>query len=138
MTMKTTTILVLDLSDEELAVLGIVPEDIGTHSWRKGGATFLLGILDGPNPIAVYIRMGWSIGNTQDRYIAGGGGSDPYCARLSAGLSMTTKEGTVLPPHFNNEALDYIAEHGGWASFFCDYAAYPSGLQKCIPICPQF
>lgn len=56
-------------------------DQIATHSIRKFIIDFLLSILDGPNVCAVYIRAGWSLGNTQDRYIVGGAGEDNLIGR---------------------------------------------------------
>ena len=32
----------------------------------------MLGMIEGPNPVQVYLRSGWSLGNVQDRYIFAG------------------------------------------------------------------
>jgi len=56
------------LTESEAMLLGGMREDIGTHSIRKGAATYCLG-MEGPNPVMVYLRAGWSLGNVQNRYI---------------------------------------------------------------------
>ena len=58
-----------NLSDGEQIILGVDKKDIGTHSSRKGCPTYLLSLVDGPDPVKVYLRAGWSLGNVQDRYI---------------------------------------------------------------------
>lgn len=50
------------------ADLGCSPQDVGTHSIRKGIATYLLQLVDGPSAIMVYLRAGWSLGNVPDRF----------------------------------------------------------------------
>lgn len=55
-----------------MILLGANKEDIGTHSRRKGSPTYVLGMIEGPNPVQVYLRSGWSLGNVQDRYIFAG------------------------------------------------------------------
>lgn len=45
------------------------PEDHGTHSFRKGAATFGSGFPGGPNLIAIVLRANWSIGAVKDRYV---------------------------------------------------------------------
>lgn len=45
---------------------------IGTHSTRKGASTHWLGVTEGPSPIQVFLRPGWSLGNVQDRYLFAG------------------------------------------------------------------
>ena len=61
-----------DLPDAEAGILGARKQDIGTHSTRKGAPTHCLGITEGPSPIQVYLRAGWSLGNVQDRYLFSG------------------------------------------------------------------
>ena len=60
------------LTDGEVGILGARKEDIGTHSTRKGAPTYCLGITEGPSPIQVFLRAGWSLGNVQDRYLFAG------------------------------------------------------------------
>ena len=55
-------------------------KDIGTHSKRKGSANFTLSVCM-VSAIAVYLREGQSIGNTQDRYIFSGAGRDQIIGR---------------------------------------------------------
>jgi len=56
------------LTESEKMRLGGLISDLGTHSYRKGAATYALGV-EGPNPVMVYLRAGWSLGNVQNRYI---------------------------------------------------------------------
>ncbi len=67
--------------DEILQFFGTTVEALGSHSIRKYIIDLLTSILDGPNACAVYIRAGWSLGNTQDRYILGGMGEDNLIGR---------------------------------------------------------
>lgn len=55
----------------DLMAMGIMIMEIGTHSFRKGIATFLAGLTSGPTAIAIYLRAGWSLG-LQKRYIMDG------------------------------------------------------------------
>ena len=57
------------LPESLLSLLGAKPDDIGTHSGRKGPPTYVLSLPGGPSPVSVYLRAGWSLGNTKDRYI---------------------------------------------------------------------
>jgi len=106
--------------------------DLGTHSHRKGGITFLLAIIDGPNPCAVYIRAGWSLGNTQDRYIMGGAGEDQLCGRILAGLPLDSEDFAVLPPHFSTEGLNQLTSIG-LGSIIDGYDEYPQSFRRCVP-----
>jgi len=69
--------------------------DIGTYSNRKGSATFALSVC-----MAVYLRAGWSIGNTQDRYIYSGAGSDQIVGRAVCGSPIQSMDFATLPPSF--------------------------------------
>lgn len=71
-----------EFSDEEiLQIFGTTTDNLATHSIRKFILDHLTSVLDGPNTCAVYIRAGWSLGNTQDRYILGGLGEDNLIGR---------------------------------------------------------
>jgi hypothetical protein len=111
---------------------GASKTDIGTHSHRKGGITMLLSTIDGPNPCAVYIRAGWSLGNTQDRYIMGGPGEDDLCGRILSGLSFDTGKFTVLPLHFSKKGNQLLLEIG-LENFYEGYHKYPESFRRCVP-----
>ena len=89
-------------------------------------------MIDGPNPCAVYIRAGWSLGNTQDRYIIGGQGEDELCGRLLAGHTMESSKFAVLPPHFSTEGLERL-HSVGMGRFIDNYDSYGVGLQRAMP-----
>lgn len=52
----------------DLLVMGIIIANIGTHSFRKGIATFVAGV-SFTSVIAIYLRAGWSLGRVQSRYV---------------------------------------------------------------------
>jgi hypothetical protein len=62
---------------QDLLSMGIMIIAIGTHSFRKGIATFLSSVPGGPSAIAIYLRAGWSLRAVQQRYIFEGEGG-PY------------------------------------------------------------
>ena len=79
-------------SEKETAPLWRIAEvSIVGHSGRKGGVTYLLSTIDEPNPLAVYIRPGWMLGNIQDRYVMGGQGEVELCGRLLAGHCLDSR-----------------------------------------------
>lgn len=45
-------------NESELLQMGIAIADLGTHSFRKGAATYLAGFVAGPTVIAIYLRAG--------------------------------------------------------------------------------
>ncbi|ETO66399.1 hypothetical protein F444_16435 [Phytophthora nicotianae P1976] len=85
------------LREEELRELSCTPEDIGTHSLRKGSSSYALGQVNGPTPVSVYLRMGQSLGRLKDRYIHFGEGADQLCGRMIAGLPFDSDRFGVLP-----------------------------------------
>ena len=57
-------------AQRELASRGLKAEDIGTHSARKGAATFCSsGSTACPSATAIHLRAGWSLGGVQNTYL---------------------------------------------------------------------
>ena len=54
------------------ANLGALIKDLGSHSNRKGAASFILSLCECISAVCVYLRAGWTLGNVQDRYIFAG------------------------------------------------------------------
>ena len=54
------------LPASEVQVLGGTAKVLGTHSVPKGAATYCTGMINGPAPVQVFLRAGWSLG-VQDR-----------------------------------------------------------------------
>jgi len=115
----------------KFAVLGYLISDFGTHSFRKGIATFCSGFIGGPSVIAIFQRAGWSLGQVQDRYITFSDGGDQLCGRVAAGLNFNGgSKFAVLPPHFDRADILSAEE---WNEIVPGYAAYPLGFQTCMP-----
>ena len=100
------------MNDEELIPasvnLGADRADLGTHSNRKGAATYLCGLSTSLSAVNIYLRAGWSVGSVQDRYIFAGPGGDQVVGRANAGLPINSKEFAILPPHFTSEGLKMV------------------------------
>lgn len=109
------------------------PEDIGTHSNRKGAATYCNSFPCGPTPLQIYLRAGWSIGKVQDRYLFNGSGGDCLVGRTLAGLCPTSEEFALLTPHFHESDLNYISDELGWENIFPGYSSYTQGLKSAAP-----
>ena len=107
------------LSPASLALIGTDIKDIGTHSTRKGAASYCVSMPNGPSTIQILLRAGWSIGNVLDRYIFGGSGGDQLTGRVLAGLDFENVNFSTLPPHF----------HGGLTGF---------DLASVCPLFPTF
>ncbi len=76
-------------------------KEYGTHSVRKGVATYACsGSTGGPSIVSVCLRVGWSIGSIQDRYLRYEAAGDQFLGRVVAGLPLNKSDFAVLPPHF--------------------------------------
>jgi integrase len=74
-----------------LTSYGLLNDDIGAHSIQKGAGTYLsTGGTQGPNPVAICLRMSWTLGNTKERYLFTSPSSDAYCGRILSGLDQKT------------------------------------------------
>jgi hypothetical protein len=92
----------------ELSRRGIYSEDIGTHSIRKGAATFCAsGSTACPSPIALHLRAGWALGGVQDTYMRYQAAGDQHVGRTVSGLPTSSVNFAALPPHFE-EATDKV------------------------------
>jgi hypothetical protein len=105
---------------QELVNMGLIIADIGTHSFRKGVATFLSSIPGGPTAVAIYLRAGWSLGPVQSRYILEGEGSDQLAGRTASGHSLTDPSFATLPPHFDLSNGPILTEEE-WESIIPGY-----------------
>lgn len=61
---------------DNLEVIGLLSIEIGTHSFRKGVATFASSCPGGPSTVCIFLRAGWSLGAVTSRYIFAGQGGD--------------------------------------------------------------
>ena len=112
---------------ENLAVLvqyGVDVVEVGTHSFRKGVAEFLSGMVGGASPISIYLRAGWSLGPVQSRYILEAQGGDQLCGRAATGLDITTPEFASLPPHFNNQNGAIVLTVAEWNEILPGYSTF--------------
>jgi hypothetical protein len=85
----------------DLPRLGGEKKQLGTHSVRKGAASYCAGMINGPSTVQVFLRAGWSLGNVQDRYLFAGAGGDQLTGRVLTGLPFTEATFATLPPHFS-------------------------------------
>ena len=120
------------LTAVQRALLGCLVGDIGSHSSRKGSASYSLGQVGGPNAPTVFLRMNHTMGNVRDRYIFQCDGGDQLCGRTVVGLPFDSIDFAVLPPHFNTATSALLTEEF-WTSILPDYAAYPTGMQATLP-----
>ena len=109
--------------------LGCRPSELGTHSIRKGAASYCNGLVDGPTTAQVYLRAGWSLGNVQDRYLFAGQGSDQLIGRVLSGLSFSDREFAGLPAHFSKPGLEAIK----WNEILPIFHRLPQPFQQALP-----
>jgi len=113
--------------------MGLVLADIGSHSFRKGIATFLSGMPGGPSPVSIYLRAGWSLGPVQARYILGGGGGDQLCGRAATGISLNDPAFADLPPHFDLSKGAVLTTQE-WEEILPGYSTfYPQSFRTVVP-----
>jgi hypothetical protein len=85
----------------ELDRRGTAASNIGTHSMRKGAATYCSsGSTACPSAIAIHLRAGWALGGVQDRYLRHDGAGDMHVGRTVCGLPVDEAEFAILPPRF--------------------------------------
>ena len=135
---------VLTKHSAEILALGVDPNDLGSHSTRKGSATLVAsGCIVSPPHSSLCLRVGWSMGSVKDRYIHHESAGDQFVGRTVTGLSCLSTDFACSPCYFdftdteNEEELrqqldDFIRSNivGGrqmtakvafMASFFCIY-----------------
>lgn len=78
----------------------VLIDDFSTHSLRKGAATYVVGLVDGPDSDIVKLRMEHTLGRSDDKYIYREAGGDKYVGRAVAGLDLNDMKFSALPPHF--------------------------------------
>ena len=64
-----------------LEILGVLSFGVGTHSFRKGVATFASSYSGGPSTVCIFLRAGWNLGAVTSRYIFAGHGGDQVTIR---------------------------------------------------------
>jgi hypothetical protein len=117
---------------EAIHAMGLIIDEIGTHSFRKGIATFLGGHPGGPSSVAVWLRAGWSLGSVQSRYIFESAGGDQFVGRAATGLDVNSLEFSCLPPHF--DIKDSVLTTELWEEILPGYITfYPIEFRAALP-----
>jgi hypothetical protein len=116
---------------QELDRRGMTEQQIGTHSARKGSATFATsGSTDAPSSVAVCLRAGWAMTGVQDTYFRYESAGDQHVGRTVAGLPPDLHAFSVLPPFFENE---YDADVG--AGIQLAFPGYPRNMMRVLQFC---
>lgn len=86
---------------------GFVPEDFGTHSNRKGSATYVTsGTPDGPGQVPVNLRGGWTMKDVEKSYFQFERAGDQFVGRTVAGLPPLSEKFALLPPMFRELTVE--------------------------------
>ena len=94
-----------ELAQDPEILISVPPDRIGTHSLRKGAASYVDGLTDGPNTDSVKLRMEHRLGGCDYRYIFRGAGNDAYVGRSVSGLDTCSVDMGALPPHFRRSTI---------------------------------
>ena len=82
-------------------------DELGTHSIRKGAATYCCaGIHPGSPIVSVCLRAGWTIGRVKERYLKYEYAGDELVGRSLTGISPTSCEFSTSPVYFSSSAND--------------------------------
>jgi hypothetical protein len=117
------------LPNENVALLGAEKSQLGTHSVRKGAASYCSGMMNGPSTVQVFLRAGWSLGNVQDRYLFAGAGGDQLTGRVLSGLPFNQSSFACLPPHFSEEGIRLI----NWDTIMPLRSRLPDTFRRALP-----
>jgi hypothetical protein len=113
----------------DVHLLGGEKKQLGTHSIRKGAASYCAGMINGPSTVQVFLRAGWSLGNVQDRYLFAGAGGDQLTGRTLSGLPFNDSSFASLPPHFSQEGAQMIC----WDSILPLHSRLPDTFKQALP-----
>ena len=80
---------------------GIPFDEISTHSYRKGSATYTAsGSTSAPPIVAICLRAGWKLGGVLNTYLSLESAGDRFVGRVCALLPQLSKKFCVMPPRF--------------------------------------
>ncbi len=83
--------------------------EFGTHSFRKGAATFSCsGSSAGAHISAVSNRCGWKQPGVQDTYLIFADAGDQVVGRIVAGLPLDSVNFSILPPFFTHPDSELV------------------------------
>lgn len=86
---------------DEVEACGLRVDSIGSHSFRKGAATYLSsGGTACPSTSAISLRAGWTQPGVEGTYRQFDSAGDHHVGRTVCGLPMHTEELALLPPTF--------------------------------------
>jgi len=100
---------------DEFVNLGITPEEFGTHSIRKGGATHCAtGCTVGPPISSICLRASWSLPGVLNRYIKIADAGDEHVGKMVSGRDRMSVDFAESQPYFDFsefEGIEYVSRH---------------------------
>jgi hypothetical protein len=116
---------------EKLRQMSLKSSDLGTHSARKGAATYCCnGTTDAPSIAAIHLRGGWRLEGVTHRYIRFDGAMDQKVGRTVTGLPVMSPKFALLPPFFVGNCDAVVSQ----AVAKC-FPNAPDMLQSTLPMC---
>ncbi|KUF87541.1 cysteine desulfurase [Phytophthora nicotianae] len=129
-----------DVMNVTLAEVSMSANSFGTHSARKGAATYVSGCsTSGPSAAAICLRAGWTLPGVQDKYIRYEAAGDMVVGRFVAGLPFDSPNFAVLPPFFdiqsgqNDESV--VLRHRVKEAMNSIFPGVPSNLSSVCQFC---
>ena len=87
---------------EDFKELGYEPNDLGSHSTRKGSETLVdSGSTVSPPLSAICLCAGWSMGSVKERYIHYEAAGDQFVGRTVCGLNCLNSQFAISPCYFD-------------------------------------
>lgn len=87
-----------------LTELGNNPDNLGSHSARKGSSTLCTtGCTVCPPYISICLRAGWALPGVQNRYLHFQEAGDQYVGRTVTGLNPLSTDFAISPPYFDGD-----------------------------------
>ena len=112
---------------------GIDPQEIGTHSIRKGAATYCCaGVHPGPPVVSVCLRAGWSLGRVKKRYLKYEVAGDELVGRTLTGIPPTSSEFGISPVFYKNSHESYVFSDSLLKAIF---PQHPESIKKFLQVC---
>ena len=124
---------ILSKYSEVFLGIGVDPKDLGTHSIRKGAATYCCaGVHPGPPVVSVCLRAGWSLGRVKERYLKYEIAGDELVGRVLTGIPPMSDQFGTSPIYYNVDD-----ESNKFASGLLNYVfpKHPPSLKKFLNIC---
>ena len=89
-------------NEDEFRRYGIEDGDLGSHSARKGSASYASsGSTVSPPIVSVCLRAQWSMGSVKERYLHYEKAGDQYLGRVVSGLNCSRYLFAASPPYFD-------------------------------------